>query len=114
MHGRGGRAGGAVGLFGSLVQGFSGFRVQRARLHATPNLAPGARAQGAQDLVTAVACMGGTGGQVALSGGRDGCIALWDARSGAQVATLAHRFGGPMPDNGAMVRAALCTRTHGQ
>ena len=31
MHGRGGQGGGAVGLYGQ-VQGFLGFRVQRARL----------------------------------------------------------------------------------
>ena len=45
--------------------------------------------QGSQDMVTMVACMGGVGGQLVLSGARDGTIALYDTRSSAQAATFA-------------------------
>ena len=45
--------------------------------------------QGSQNMVTQVACMGGPGGQLVLSGARDGTVALYETRSGKQAATFA-------------------------
>jgi hypothetical protein len=60
--------------------------------------------QGQQDMVTMVACMGGTTGQLVLSGARDGSIALYDVRAGTQAATFAV---GAMVGASALLHASL-------